>query len=107
MLRFINYLLIAHGFILPVIIKIENGFLMFLANIALLLCVAVFLEAIDYEENIFIFSFMVMLPFILYITGLPTANANLGMFLGTVFLAVSLPLVFMFLVAQLLIPVED
>ena len=107
MVRLINYFAIGLGLVLPVTQGIENVFLWAAASLTLLLCVLFLIEAISYEENVYIMGFMVTLPFVLYITELPTANTNLGMFLGTVFLAVAIPLVIMFLFAELLIPVKD
>lgn len=107
MVRLFNYFAIGLGLVLPVTQRIENVFLWAAASLILLLCVMFLIEAISYEENVYIMGFMVTLPFTLYITELPTANASLGMFLGTVFLAVAITLVFVFLLAELLVPLED
>lgn len=107
MVRLFNYFAIGLGLVLPVTQRIENVFLWAAASLTLLLCVMFLIEAISYEENVYIMGFVVTLPFVLYITELPTANASIYMFLGTVFLAVAIPLVFMFLLAELLVSVED
>lgn len=107
MVRLFNYFAIGLGLVMQVTQGIENVFLWAAASLTLLLCIMFLVEAISYEENVYIMGFMVTLPFILYITELPTANANIFTFLGTVFLAVSIPLVVMFLFAELLIPVKD
>lgn len=107
MVRLINYFAIGLGLVMPVTQGIENVFLWAAASLTLLLCVMFLVETISYEENVYIMGFMVTLPFILYITELPTANTNMFMFLGTVFLAVAVPLVVMFLLAELLVPAED
>ena len=107
MVRIFNYFALSFGLILPVTQRIENLFLWTVATFTLLLCTMFLIEGISYEENVYVMGSMITLPFALYITELPTANANLGMFLGTVFLAVAIPLVFMFLLAELLVSVED
>lgn len=107
MVRLFNYFVIGLGLVMPVTQGIENVFLWAAASLTLLLCVMFLVETISYEENVYIMGFMVTLPFILYITELPTANTNMFMFLGTVFLAVAVPLVVMFLLAELLVPAED
>lgn len=107
MVRTLNYLIISFGLIAPVSEKIDNPFLWTTATIGLLFSTLIILEAISFEDNLMMLAFLVTLPWIFYVTGLPGANDNIGMFLVTIFLAVSIPLVMVFLVFQLASPMKE
>lgn len=106
MVRLVNYLLIVVLLLLPAFDRIGNGFLQFAVSLVMCLSVIWFLGNMTFDDNLGVLSFMVCLPFVLYLSDLPTVNSTLPLFLGTIFLSVSLPFVFWFLFRQLAQPLE-
>lgn len=106
MVRLINYLLIAFMLIMPLYNKWDGGLLAFVAISALLLVIIWFLDNMTFDDNLGVLSFMVCLPYMLYLGDLPVGLTSVWAFLGTIFLSVSMPFVFWFLFMQLTEPLE-
>ena len=98
-LKYVNYAIISFVLYL-LVISFDLGFfwtcgIMIAANMAIIALV----DAIDSQDNLYLLSLMISLPFVLYWTeeGGEMASQNIFMLLGTVALCVLLPFVFILL----------
>lgn len=99
MIRLTNYIavvLVANTAVY--LLRMELWFTLFFV-VVLDCCLWAIFEYVDNQENVYLFSFIVSLPFILYWTDLAneTADKNIFVLLATIFLCVSLPFVFILL----------
>lgn len=102
MVRFLNYMILFVWLTAALMVKFGNDpFLLWPLAILGGLTIIEFLKFVSFGDNLMLLGFLVSLPYMLYITDLPTANDNLFTFLGTIFLAVAIPLVMIFLFFQL------
>lgn len=106
MVRLINYLLIAFLLTMPLYNKLDGGLLALVVISAILLVVIWLLDAMTFDDNLGVLSFMICLPYVLYLGDLPIGLTSVWAFLGTIFLSVSFPFVFWFLFLQLTEPLK-
>lgn len=98
-LKFANYIITSFLIYFSVVDVGLNFFWTMLIMIVVNLIIIAMVDAIDSQDNMYLFSFLVSLPFVLYWTeeSGELASQNFLVFFSTLFLCVALPFVFILL----------